>query len=215
MKNKLTLLALACGLSFAAKAQVAEQALLKPIAGDKTLEASIRLDGATSTTIRLRSFKSEKAATRYSFGVAYNHEETAANATVKELGFSFAPGAEKHFAGTSRLSPYLGLAVPLSYSHRRYRASEEDINNVDWGTMLESDKSILGLGLQGLAGADFYITSKFYVGIEAGATFEYKKHHLKDKSFKEGYTPKTSKETTSSTGFSTFTSGGLRVGFAF
>ncbi|MFN9326115.1 MAG: hypothetical protein ACK6A5_12110 [Flavobacteriales bacterium] len=99
----------------------------KPTEGNpSSLEVQVNLAGEGSTVVspalKYRYFLSENLAIR--FGLGYNSSKDTENVTengdgtggtgtreVKTSNFNVAPGIEYHFAGTDRLSPYLGLAI--------------------------------------------------------------------------------------------------------
>ncbi|WP_299760379.1 hypothetical protein [uncultured Pontibacter sp.] len=213
MKNKLTLLALACGLSFAANAQVAEQETLKPVTGNKTLEATLNFFGGASTQIKLRKFTSEQKAVRYTAGISYDYDKLADDASSSSLTISFAPGFEKHFAGTNRLSPYLGFAVPISLTGSKFESEYSEIK----GATSEHgyDRSKFSIGVDGLAGVDFYVAKNFYIGFEAGVGLAYRKYSDVEVKYKSDFTRNSNMDGYNGINFSTFTTGGLRIGFAF
>ena len=185
MKNKLILLALACGLSFAANAQYVEEETLKPVAGSKTLEASLFFGGA-STEIKLRKFVSGQTAIRYGTAIAYDHDKYSDDQSMTQVRVSFAPGVEKHFAGTQRLSPYLGFAVPLAYKTSSYKSEQYEVK----GATSEHgyDRSYFSAGIDGLAGVDFYVAKNFYVGFEAGVGLSYLKYGEVEVDYKYDFT---------------------------
>jgi hypothetical protein len=98
-------------------------------------------------------------------------------------------GIEKHFAGTRRLSPYIGLEVVVAN-----RSSSHIINDLSTETTIEGawrttsvvnntfvygyeQKAYFQFGANVVAGFDFYVARHFYVGYEAAYRFsntEYK-----------------------------------------
>ena len=102
----------------------------------------------------------------------------------KNSGFdlSIRPGIEKHFDGTSRLSPYVGAALNIDYSSssstEEYWSPNEqgsltDVNpDNDFDDYAVWDQTVkdgsFGFGLAGLAGMDFYFADNIYLGVEFG-----------------------------------------------
>ena len=86
----------------------------------------------------------------------------------KTFDFVFRPGYEYHFEGTDKLSPYLGTEVyyALSTTNNSYQGA---IGNEVQTTTTKFAKSTLGLNI--LAGGDYYFTDKVYLGVELGFGF--------------------------------------------
>ncbi|WP_266203400.1 hypothetical protein [Pontibacter kalidii] len=216
MKNKLALLALACGLSFAAHAQTVEEETLKPVAGNKTLEATLNFSGGPSTQIKFRKFKSEQVALRYTTGISYSYTKPAEDASSSNLTLSFAPGFEKHFGRTRRLSPYLGFAVPIAVSTKSYKDDQVEAKGADSpGVYGNYNRSYFSAGVNGLAGVDLYIVKNFYVGFEAGIGLSYLNYADVEVKYKDDFTRNINSEGHYGLDFRTFTNGNLRIGFAF
>ncbi|MCJ8163876.1 hypothetical protein MKJ04_03420 [Pontibacter sp. E15-1] len=215
MKTKLALLALACGVTFAANAQSTADETLKPVAGNKTLEASLGWGGYSSTTLRLRKFSSDNVAFRYSVDASIDNDRLNDDGKATRFSVGFAPGVEKHFAGTSRLSPYIGFSTPISYSYKHLKGNGIEVINSLSTNPNSYDRGYLSFGVNGIAGVDFYIVKNFYVGIEAGVGADYRRiKEVKVKS-NDNAAQNYTLEGYDNFNFSTFSTGGLRVGFAF
>lgn len=93
--------------------------------------------------------------------------------------FGLHPGIEKHFAGTNRLSPYIGAELSyIIHSEKSIVESEtEELYRIE-GTLSNSENiqtrayNSLGFGL--LTGVDFYIARHLYLGVEFGYGMEYR-----------------------------------------
>ncbi|MCE9539613.1 MAG: hypothetical protein K8R85_10385, partial [Bacteroidetes bacterium] len=102
----------------------------KPVAGNKTIEFGFTPLGGSPLSIsgfQVRSFTSDKMAYRANIFLALNNKgeitqdaAVAAGVPIPELKtktssfeIGLAPGVEKHFEGTERLSPYMGLVLDL------------------------------------------------------------------------------------------------------
>jgi outer membrane protein W len=162
----------------------------KPASGDKTVETSILLQTGTAPVsfatpnLRLRYFIADDLAARVSF--VYESFKSTENFTEKTDGtggtgsvvtkassFTFAPGIEKHFEGTSRLSPYVGGVLGLTFNG----ASEEwensdgtkyakDVKATIDGANTNGDAAGTAIGVSLVLGADYYITDGLYLGAE-------------------------------------------------
>ncbi len=166
--------------------------------GEKNLELNfsplsdnpIAIDG-----IRFRMFNSESSAIRVGFSISgqknvdvYSPQFVAIGAgsngsdvtipdlleTNKSFGFSIRPGYEKHFAGTDRLSPYVGAELAFSMERSTLTREFHDGNTAEsddapeqrqvWDMSVTTGSSTLGLNA--LAGFDFYFTDNLYLGAE-------------------------------------------------
>jgi len=80
-------------------------------------------------------------------------------------------GAEKHFAGTDKLSPYIG--ADLVYGMGGTSAKWDKFDGSDYDATVtatvKNPSSMLGLNL--VAGTDYYFAENFYLGLELGLGF--------------------------------------------
>ena len=150
----------------------------KPVAGSSSLELSFDPAAIFSTggdqfglqngMIKYRKFNSELSVFRmsaeFSFGTSV--EITDQNDELKDhqsyFSVTFKPGIEKHFKGTERLSPYVGMEGVLGYATQSIK-SEYSTDDYE-----KSSKSDLILGANLLAGVDYYIAKSLYLGVELG-----------------------------------------------
>jgi outer membrane protein W len=150
----------------------------KPAAGDKTIETTLDLNfgnpGITygSPELRFRYFSSESMAFRLrlnlgssSSTVKENNDSTEIKTSSGfELGLS--PGVEFHLPGTTKLSPYFGAQLPISFgTGATIETTEKDPT---LGNTTTTGGSVFGIGLNLVIGADYYITDGIYVGAETG-----------------------------------------------
>lgn len=195
--KKFLLSALLVGSLFAANAQDSE---FKPAGKDWTFEVTYNPQGATLLStpfqfsyLRGRYFLSPTTAIRtgLAIDVTSTNKEIAKNATQNVDGLTektssiiidLRPGFEKHFAGTERLSPYVGAELAIQLK----TASSEVTNDPNGGTSttqkitgstsltrngINADNSgFFRLGLNGVIGADYYIVKHVFVGMEAGVS---------------------------------------------
>jgi hypothetical protein len=151
---------------------------------------------------RFRMFNSESSAIRVGFNVGgsnksevYSQQDVVTvagkdvvipelNQSNKSFNFSIRPGYEKHFAGTDRLSPYVG--AELMYSMERSTFTKEfhsanaagDVGKIEnyqvWDMSVKNGSNTLGLNA--LAGVDFYFADNFYLGVEVNLGFHNTKY---------------------------------------
>ncbi len=177
MKRTLLLTAVVVGIAGAASAQY------KPAAGEATLEVNFAPLGGSPVSIagiKYRSFGTETSAFRLGVFLGFGStttitqdEDTENGATAKELkdsestfSINIQPGIEKHFAGTERLSPYIGGVLNLGYEATSEK-SETQFTSTLVGEDVEKGGS-LNVGLNAVAGFDYYVANKLYLGTELG-----------------------------------------------
>ncbi len=160
----------------------------KQTGGEKNLEVNFApLGGNPISTngIRLRLFNSEATAIRIGLFIGGSSTSTIdqeadndANAlelidVEKSFSFSIRPGFEKHFAGTDRLSPYIGGEILFGMENT---TSEDQIqddftedDNFSYTQITKGGSSTIGLNV--VAGTDFYFADNIYLGAEIGFGF--------------------------------------------
>lgn len=120
--------------------------------------------------LRFRMFLSSEYAYRMGFAVSFRTETPQVDVKRNYYSISLRPGFEKHFEGTDRLSPYLGVELDLAIKRAQ-------IVNDGPGTFAKIDgawsdngqeRGFTRLGFNVLVGADFYFAKHFYVGTEFG-----------------------------------------------
>lgn len=97
----------------------------------------------------------------------YDYDDAGAETGSKisnTMKLNLAIGAEKHFAGTDRLDPYAGADILVGLTSIN---SETKLGTIS-GSSKRSDSNF---GLRLLAGADYYVLPKVYIGTEFGITF--------------------------------------------
>src|SRR5690606_537926 len=118
----------------------------------------------------------------------------------------FAPGLEMHFAGTDRLSPYVGAELTLNKAFAGEEGPNYEIVNQGNGT------AFFSYGLRAVAGADFYVARRLYLGLEFGLGFEPRNSSKVER--KQGNTTFLLADERSDFTFGTMARG-IRVGFVF
>lgn len=87
-------------------------------------------------------------------------------------------GVEKHFAGTERLSPYLGGDLLFQTGGEKTKWNDATSSGSSYSAGNSGSRKgpgILGFGLRGVVGADYYFAKKVFLGAEAGLGFLYSK----------------------------------------
>jgi hypothetical protein len=165
--------------------------------GEKNLEVTFSPLSATPigmNGIRFRMFNSESSAIRVGFSVnggktteVMSQPADLGTVTIPELystdksfGFSLSPGYEKHFAGTDRLSPYVGAELVFAMKSEKYTEEYHSGNSettvedpANWSTWTTERKNgTTTFGLNAVAGFDFYFADNFYLGAEIGLGFK-------------------------------------------
>jgi hypothetical protein len=147
--------------------------------GNLTIEMELSPLGSEPlkiSSLRMRSFISDKSAIRMSAFIGGKSTpstsvqgEIELNSKTSNFDFSLRPGFEKHFAGTDKLSPYIGSE--LFFGIGTTNQSSQSV----WGTdqiMTTKNTGRTGsIGLNIVSGTDFYFADKIYVGIEMGFGF--------------------------------------------
>lgn len=166
----------------------------KQTGGEKNLEVQFAPLGGNPVSIagiRMRIFNSETSAVRIGLflGGTTDREITAQPGetggdtdspelvnTDRTFSVSLRPGYEKHFAGTDRLSPYVGAEVLFTLNRQTNIEESYSTNSftdpdskVLWETTTTDGSTIFGLNL--VAGTDFYFADNIYLGAELGFGF--------------------------------------------
>src|SRR5688572_13378152 len=128
MKKLILSAALLAGITFGTKAQntASGEGGIKPASGDITMEANVNLlNGNVNLSnslnqIRGRYFLSDDMAFRLGTNIRYRSDDPEVNIKTSTFEFSLAPGIEKHFAGTNRLSPYIGADLLFGFKRSHF-----------------------------------------------------------------------------------------------
>ena len=164
----------------------------KPIKGERSAEVNLNFQtGAAAISynlpaeLRFRYFLKDNVALRLRLGMSANNSKyavsnpqgTVISEVVSKSGFglSFAPGIEKHYTGTKKLSPFVGAQIGLSLNG----GARKDISNCGYANpsnnlVINGDYynsksgSTFALNLGGYMGADYYIAEHIYLGAEFG-----------------------------------------------
>ncbi|MFK7922024.1 MAG: outer membrane beta-barrel protein [Bacteroidia bacterium] len=143
-----------------------------------------------------RYYLSDRLAVRLSFGVQSNSStsdytfgytdevrfptayrvDTVTRTTVSQFGLNFSPGMEWHMAMESpKLDPYVGAEIPISYLGAETVSFDNEFQylDADGAVVYKSDINTrtetaggLSVGLNLIAGFNYFITDKIAVGAE-------------------------------------------------
>ncbi len=161
------------------------QAQYRPEGGEKNLELMVAPLGGSPITmagIKFRSFSSATSAMRAGIFLGFDNKTTVTQdedtkAKMLELKkkestitIGLQPGIEKHMAGTERLSPYFGGYLDLSFTSKsKTEDAQLNLNNNTQQVGYTKTKSgSLGIGLNAVAGFDYYLAKSLYLGTELG-----------------------------------------------
>jgi len=205
MKLKITLILILASISLLkaqdnTKFNTSTDEVYKQVAGDKSFEVNFdpgKIFGSNPGNqfnlfdggIKFRSFLTESSAIRVGVNISFflatdiiqqsNTENNLKELKSKSSSFSLMiqPGYEKHFKGTKRLSPYIGVQGLIGFRTTKY-IEENQKNSLVYTKTWNNDPNKLGygnldIGLGVFAGIDYYFIKKLYMGIEIGYGIQY------------------------------------------
>jgi opacity protein-like surface antigen len=226
MKKLFLVAAAAAFMASAAQAQD----VYKQTGGESNLEFLFTPLGGSPigiNGIKYRKFTSATTALRATVFVGFNSSNDKFNGfdstgdevelSDKMSGFdiTIAPGYEMHFAGTDRLSPYVGAEVLIGFSNSKEVSESIPEGSDDISTMTETNGSFTG-GLNALAGMDYYFAHDIYIGAELGFGFAFTSDfETKTEVEFDGNTNEGTEPGGSSFNIGPNVVGSLRVGFLF
>lgn len=163
---------------------VEAQTQYRPAGGEKNLELMLAPLGGSPISmagIKYRTFSSATKAMRLGVFLGFNNSSTITqdaddDADMLELKkkastFTIAvqPGLEKHFTGTERLSPYFGGYLDLNYTSKNEKEETQlSVGGNPEVGYTQTKSGSLGIGLNAVAGFDYYLAKSLYVGTELG-----------------------------------------------
>lgn len=202
----------------------------KPKAGDVTTEFG--LNGGINNTnfnfkdgalLRFRYFAKENLAYRVGFGAEIDQETNNVYGPNDEKGtfkrsnnsLNINLGVEKHFAGTERLSPYVGADILFGTGKEVIKTKDVTLGGAYQANEKFERKGpgFIDLGLRGVIGADYYIAKRLFLGAEAGLGFTWTKEG-KEKVNNNGVSTDI-KSAGSSFELNPRVIGAIRIGFVF
>lgn len=84
---------------------------------------------------------------------------------MSEFNIQIAPGIERHFPGTDRLSPYYGAEALIGFMNTREKEEFLVGDDIEEGTVKNGS---LTLGANAICGVDYYFHDNIYIGAELG-----------------------------------------------
>lgn len=204
----------------------------KPVKGTVTTEVGLTggLNNANfdlnTGVLKFRYFLKDDLGLRLGFSTNSNKTESIDNSNPnnvettinKRSNFTLNLGAEKHFAGTERLSTYVGADLLLNfrgakteYTENNYFYNVDGANVDNAGNFTNNAGTQFGLRL--VTGADYYIAKKVFLGVEAGLNILTGKN--KDIEISETGQPNVNIAGGKNSGITTQVIGGVRIGYQF
>jgi hypothetical protein len=205
----------------------------KPVKG--TIATEVGLNGGlnnanfnlNSSSVKFRYFFKDDMALRLGLGINSNKTETINNTDPTNIGTLVNKnssnlvniGVEKHFAGSERLSTYAGADLLIGFNGASGEYTETGYSYVIDGAEIDPTSgdpvgnASTDFGFRLFTGADYYITKKVFLGVEAGLNFL--SSSQKDIEITETASPNVTIAGGKSGGFSTNVIGGVRIGFQF
>ncbi|MCE2846874.1 MAG: hypothetical protein LW707_07560 [Sphingobacteriales bacterium] len=230
MKKLFILAAAAVCVGSAAYAQ-------KPTKGNVTTEVNLNLTSGNTTDLyggglAFRYFLGDDAALSLGFVIATDKTENnfsengdgtgaTGTQTLSSSTIVFRPGYQKHFGGSDKVSPWVGVELPITLNSAKEEwdnvgpDADGELNYAD-GVTAEVTGGSTSFGLTLNGGADWWFTDGMYLGVQVG--WGYNSTTVKDTEVSltaGGTTTDFSLLGGKSGGFAAQTTGGLRFGFKF
>lgn len=182
MKKQFVIVLLFAFVSIQVLAQDADRK--KPELGDFSVEVNFNPFSSSPVNInylRGRYFTSETSAVRIGFSLGFQNDNPNKDENFNTVELNIRPGYEWHFAGTDRLSPYVGLELDYALKTSKYTNDNEGafVSEVT-GAWDENgtEQGYSRIGANFIIGADFYVAKRLYIGTEFG--YGYQKINDKD-----------------------------------
>lgn len=123
---------------------------------------AVRLSVGMNNTTRTENF----------FEIDSNNTGDAGTYITKTALLNIGIGAEYHFDGTEKLSPYVGLDINIGSGNTKTEGDNADGASWISTTYTESSEAkTSAFGVNLLAGTDYYFVENFYAGLELGLGF--------------------------------------------
>ena len=160
-------------------AQGDAQAVYKPAARNFTAEVNFNPFSSSPVSInylRARKFLTDQKALRLGLLLGFKNQQPQDKIDQSSFEINIRPGYEWHFAGTERLSPYLGADIDVAFKTAKYNNNGNQsvyVNSVNgaWDSN-GTEHGFFRFGGNILAGVDFYLIKKLYMGVEFGYGFQ-------------------------------------------
>ncbi len=156
-----------------------------------SLEGQLKIDKGlafSASTIRFRYFHTPNFASRYALNIAqsgntsFHYQFSDLTGDVgseknRAMTATIAIGGEYHLKGTTKFSPYIGGDLfygfgVLSKNRTNYDGSNWTIN---YASTNKSNYTVIGMNL--VAGGDYYFTQNIYLGVEFGLMWKTTFYH--------------------------------------
>lgn len=203
----------------------------KPNAGTWSTEAIFYLQTGSNalrfglTDIKVRKFITNKTVARTRFLANVNNETTIIvgssgnmERSIKNATFVIAPGFETHINGSKRLSPYWGMELAVGSTNYEYNLTNS-VNGQSFalgGNFNSQSQGNYQMGANAIFGADYYITSQIFIGVELGYGFLYQNFGTNEIQISSnGNVNNNSTPMGSNSGLNLFSNPGIRLGIAF
>ncbi|MBK9107744.1 MAG: hypothetical protein IPM92_05025 [Saprospiraceae bacterium] len=162
---------------------------LKPNIGD--LGFGIKADGLKgliwennfdSLILQVRKVHSENIYLRTDLTIAFRNDKNSSTEdastgnydhreeSITQFSIGISPGFEYHYAGTKRLSPYIGAAVPIAFVGKTKLKETFDQYYSNGTYNLSTTEQFLpggiGFGLDGFVGLNYFVGKRISIGLE-------------------------------------------------
>ncbi len=213
------------------KGNILTELNVNPFKGDVSLNNSLN-------QIKLRYFTSDKVALRIGFNVSnkkmledynipYGSNPQRYKDERKSTTLGLNVGLERHFLGSKRISPYIGVDISIENKS----SNQELINgqttikvkNGWYGNAVPPnnintliDQAYTAFGVDILSGFDFYVVKNFFFGYEFNLGFSNKEYKTPDVTVSGGSSSNvTSDQKNTSFSFGPRLMNGIRLGYMF
>lgn len=201
----------------------------KPVAGQAALELNFTPLSAAPiglNYLKVRYFVDDQVVFRIGLDIRRHSEKSepinTTNPDVMDESkmsytqFGIYPGLEMHFEGTDRFSPYIGAEIAFDTKGAKASYTDNDANTTtesDGAWLDGSNRGFTKIGVNLLAGADFYFAKKLYFGAELG--FGFLSTTMKEVKGTVGSTTTTTSVKSSSSDIGFNFNPAIRLGFCF
>ena len=162
----------------------------------------------------------------------YGTNPTKDNETRTSTLLAVSLGYEKHFAGSKRLSPYIGFEVTLGYKWAKQEIeTSSGTTTIDGGWQQTqsvqnqngyytyystfSDKGYFAYGINIVSGFDFYVAKHLFIGYEMAFGYNHKSYTKIDITSSSGSNSNPVDYTSKESSFGPKILNGIRVGYVF
>ena len=149
------------------------EVLFAPLGGSPIKIGGVKYRKFTSATTAIRGtvflgFSSDKSVDGGQTAIVKDGEALNAMKTKSSMDIMIAPGVERHFVGTDRLSPYVGAEVNLGFGNSSTKYEKPNDDNTAFVDNYKTTTGSLSFGATAFAGVDFYFADNIYLGTEIG-----------------------------------------------